>query len=123
MTILSFVTPISYNKIKDLEVTEYVLLYLNRKNKLKRAIPDFNEKFISKRFSSIDEAIHSDKVSIFKIVKLNEHVDNPIFGIYTNSKGEIERYDSFDNSENKLEDFLCDSKSKQSLIKMLKKTR
>ena len=123
MTILSFITPISYNKIRKLEITEYVLLYLNKKNKLKRAIPDFEEMFISRKSSLIDEAISSNEVALFKIVKSNEYVKTPVFCVYTNSKGEIERYDSFDDSANKLEDFLCDSKSKQSLIKMLKKTR
>lgn len=119
---MSFITPISCNRIKNLSITKYLILHIDQNNKLKRAIPDFNEEYISSDDSLIDDAINADKIGLFKLVSKSElsRTSSPIFSIYINEDGTISRY-----SEDivKLENLLLDTKTRQTAAKLLKKKK
>lgn len=121
MKLLSYVTPISCNKINNLKLTDYILLYLDKDKKLKRAIPDFSENFIDYENSLLEEAINADRVGIFKIVLPKKvRFNTPVFGININEHGEVTGYDCGEHSLN-IENFLLDSERRETASKLLKK--
>jgi len=124
MTTISMITPIRCSKISNLSFTDYVLIYLDKNNKVKRAIPDFDEKFIDYENSLIMEALDSDKVSVFRVVRHKIHSQkNPVFYIKINEHGEIVHSNSFGNYNVNLEALLIDSKRRETVSKLLKKRR
>ena len=125
MTTISLVTPISYSKIQNLSLSEYILIYLSEDNKLKRAIPDFEGRFIDYDDSLILDALNAERVAPFKIVKRSKakYETSPIFYISTKYNGEIVDYNNFGENITELENFLLDSKRRQTVSKLLKKNR
>jgi len=125
MTTISLVTPIKYSQIENLRFTEYLFLYLDEGNRVKRAVPDFSESFMDYYQSLILEAIKADKVAPFKLIdrRKTTRESSPMFYIHTNDNGEISSYEAFGDNVTKLENFLLDSKRRETVSKLLKKTR
>lgn len=119
---MTFVTPINCGQVKNLRITEYFIIYLDKNNKLKRAIPDFNEVLISKEDSLIDEAINSDRFGFFEIVsrKKIDKLSSPLFSIFVNDDGLISRHTE---GEVKLDSLLIDTKRRETASKLLKKKK
>lgn len=119
---MTFVTPINCEQVKNLRITEYFIIYLDKNNKLKRAIPDFNEVLISKEDSLIDEAINSDRFGFFEIVsrKKFDKLSSPLFSIFVNDDGLISRHTE---GEVKLDSLLIDTKRRETASKLLKKKK
>ena len=121
---VSLITPIRCSKIVNLRFTDYILVYLDKNNKVKRAIPDFDEKYIDYENSLIMEALDADKVSVFQLVRHSINSQpNPVFRICTNEQGEITRSSSLGENRVNLEDLLIDSKRRETVSKLLKKRR
>lgn len=121
MATISLVTPTSYNRIKHLEFNTYLLLYLDKDSKLKRAIPDFKEKCISCEHSLIEEAYQADKVATFRLISRKNRMAYPVYSLYIEDDGSVSRcYDEVGNIVN-LDNILSESKSRESAIKLLKK--
>ena len=125
MTTISLITPIQYSKISNLSFTDYLLIYLDENQKLKRAVPDFCEQFMDYENSLLLEALNADKVSVFKLVRRNKtkYENAPIFYIDINENGEIVNYNNFGDHSVNLENLLLDSKRRQTVAKLLKKRR
>lgn len=124
METLSLVTPISYRKISNLKFTDYILIFKDKEGKLKRAIPDFGEKFMEYSDSLILDALSADEVAVFRFVKrrASMYEENPMFDIVTNENGEIIRHSSFDEDNySHLENFLLNSERRENVSKLLKK--
>lgn len=124
MNTITLITPATGKKVKNLSICDYLLLYLDDNNKMKRAIPDFNEQYISGEESLINEALNAEKIAMFKIVrfKKNDYVSSPIFCVTTNELGEIVEYNGYDNDA-KLDRFLFDSEKRKRAFKLLNKRR
>ena len=119
MKTFSRVTPITYRMTKNLAVTDYMFIYMNEDKKLKRAIPDFEEKFFDSSDSLINEVFNADKIGVFRILYKNERATSPVFNINISEDGTVESY----NNYVELENFLLDSKRRETVSKMLKKTK
>lgn len=122
MPALLRVAPISSRALKNIRFSECILFYLDQNNKLKRAIPDFEEKFIDAEDSLIEEAKEASQLAIFKTLQRDEVVSSPVFQVITSDSGEVISYNS-ENKELKLEKLLLDSNKRQKVARMLKKTR
>ncbi len=122
MKTMTLITPINCKKIRNLSVNNYLLLYLDEKNNLKRAIPDFDEQFISSEESLINEAMNSEKIAVFKIIKKRECCNSPVFCIFTDNNGEVIEHNNY-NDTAKLDSFLLDTKKRKTVSKLLKKRR
>ena len=120
---LMCVTPASCGSIKNLRITEYILLYFDKDNKLKRAIPDFEERIISFEDSLILEAMDSEKIWVFKILSETEEVTSPTFQIIANDEGEVASYSRCNDNMSNLESFLLNSERRKTTSKLLKKRR
>lgn len=123
MITMSLVTPISYSKVENLQITEYILLYLDKGNKLKRAIPDFSENIVSYDDSLIMEAMKAERVAPFKYVCFDEHVESPVFNIQINENGEVFKHSNMGENTTQLENFLLDSNKRRNVARLLKKLR
>lgn len=119
---MTFVTPINCKQVKNLYITEYFILYKDQNNKLKRAIPDFNELLMDSEESLIGEAINSDKFGLFKIISRKEFdkLNSPVFCICVNDDGFISKHTE---GEVKLDSLLINTKRRENYSKMLKKKR
>lgn len=119
---MSFVKPINCDQIKNLSMTEYFIIYLDKNNKLKRAIPDFNESIISYEDSLIDEAFNAERCGLFKLLTKREFLksSSPKFSIYIDENGTINKYTE---EEVKLNNLLLDKKTRENISKILKKKR
>ncbi len=79
MKSIIFVTPIDMKLVEKLSYMDYTVIYYDKENNLiKRAIPDYNEYFISD--ANINDAIRSNRVACFKNVSYRniDKVDNLI---------------------------------------------
>lgn len=117
-----FITPINCQKIKNLSITEYFIIYLDKNNKLKRAIPDFDEAFVSKEDSLIDEMFDADKCGFFKTITKKRYIktNEPKFIVCIDEDGTVSKY----VEENvRLENLLIDKKTRESVAKLLKKIK
>lgn len=126
MVTIASVVPITKEKISKLRVSQYMLIYMDENKKLKRAIPDFDESFMDYETSLLEEALHSEKLAIFTYVSwhFGSTKHKPVFNLHINDDGEIIKYDNFSNTSSaELEDYLLDSKTRQRMLKRLKKTR
>lgn len=125
MTKLSFVTPINHSQIRHLSFSEYILLYLDKDDKLKRAIPDFEQKFIDEDSSLINEATEAERFAFFRLVKAKEIIPSPVFSIFVEDDGYVLNcdYNSLYGEERKIDDYLVDSKKAKNMVKKLKKNR
>lgn len=122
MSSLMKVTPIHCRALKNIHFTECVLFYLDKDSKLKRAIPDFEEKFLDSKDSLVGEVLEAEKIAVFRTLRSDEEVSSPVFQVITSDSGEVISYNS-DNKELKLEKLLLDSNKRQKVARMLKKTR
>lgn len=125
MTTISLVTPIQYIQITNLKFTDYILLFKDKNEKLKRAIPDFEARFMDYENSLINEALEADKVSVFRVVRRGKTScePNPVFYISVNEHGEVINHNTFGEHEVNLENLLLDSERRQTISKLLKKRR
>lgn len=123
MTTMTFVTPIDYKEIRNLEFNDYILLYLDKDSKLKRAIPDFKERVISYDDSLIYEAMKSKKIAPFKLVCHYEDDALPLYSIELNDSGEVVNYNNLIGDNINLESYLFSSYKVRNMAKVLKKTR
>lgn len=123
METLLKVTPISYRKIKNLQFTEFVFLYLDKNNKLKRAIPDVGQIIIESSDSLIEEALSADRVAPFELVFKYEETSSPVFNILVDHNGEVVRYSNQPGNNIELPNLLLDSKRRKNVSKLLKKLR
>ena len=117
-----FITPINCKQIKNLSITEYFIIYLDKNNKLKRAIPDFDEKIVSKEDSLIDEVFDAERCGFFKTLTKKKYVktNQPKFIVCIDEEGTVNKY----AEENvQLEKLLIDKKTRQNVAKLLKKRR
>ena len=65
MRTIARVKPINYSEIENLDFTRYILIFMDENLKLKRGIPDFDETFMSKQESLIDDAMSADRIGVF----------------------------------------------------------
>lgn len=120
MSRLTYITPIN-RKVTNLNILDCVVIYLSKDNKLKKAIPDFNQMVIDGDDSKIEEALGAEKLALFKKLKTNEQVSTPVFSIYSDESGEIVRYTTSENTDLKLENLLLGPEQRQRVLKMLKR--
>lgn len=120
MITTTLVTPSSYRLVRNLQFNEYIFLYFDKDNKLKRAVPDFMESFIGSDDSLIIEAMSAEKVAPFRIVRFSEQVQSPIFSIDINETGEVVNHSNLIGNITKLENFLLDSERRRNVSKLLK---
>ena len=122
MRTMSFITPISYDKIKNLSITDYLIICIDENNKLKRIIPDFNESIISSEDSLINELPKADRCGIFRIISRKEYLKTkkPTFSICIDEFGII---NSYTEDTVKLDNLLLDKKRRENVSKILKKKR
>lgn len=122
MKSMLFVTPINPNRVNNLSITDYLIIYMDYDMKIKRAIPDFNERFMSSENSLINEAINSKKMGLFKILSMYEvrKTDLPVLRIYINEDGDLNAYNE---DIEQLDNLLIDTKREQSIFKILKKEK
>ncbi|MBQ7136652.1 MAG: hypothetical protein IJO43_01590 [Bacilli bacterium] len=125
MVITSAVTPISYSDIEELQFTEYALLYFDDNGKLKRAIPDLSEVFMSHKESLINEVFMADRIAPFRYVNTSktENETSPVFFISVNEYGEVIRVENHQDNITNIESFLLNYKRRESVSKLLKKMR
>ena len=123
MIITTLVKPISCKKLKNLQVTDYILVYFDKDKKLKRAIPDFDERFFDYNDSLILDAIEAEKIAPFMFVRNAEEGTAPIFDIQINDSGEVIGYGSRNGDNLQLGKFLLDSKQRRNTSKLLKKRK
>lgn len=117
------IKPICYKEVRKLRVSDHLLLYLDENNNLKRAIPDFNERFVSRSDSLIDEAILAKKIGIFKLKKFKTKTKGPLFVVKINDDGKIIYHNNYEDKENNLENFLYEHKKIEKSFKILKKKK
>lgn len=122
MSSLMKVTPIHSRTLKNIHFTECVLFYLDKDSKLKRAIPDFEERFLDSCDSLVGEVIEAERIGVFRTLRRDEEVSSPTFRVITNDSGEVVSYSS-NNQDLKIENFLLDSSKRQKVARMLKKTK
>lgn len=122
MQTMSFITPISCDKIKNLFITDYLIICVDVNNKLKRIIPDFNESIISSDDSLINELPNVDRCGIFRIISREEYIKTkkPTFSICVDEFGII---NSYTEDTVKLDNLLLDKKRRENVSKILKKKR
>jgi len=122
MKSMLFVTPIDPNGINNLSITDYLIIYMDYDMKLKRAIPDYSEKFMSSDDSLINEVINSEKMGLFEILSMyqSRKTTLPVFRIYINEDGSV---DAYNDGITQLDNLLVDTKREQSIFKMLKKEK
>lgn len=122
-TRLLMITPINCKETQNLGVNEYILLYLDKENKLKRAIPDFDESFVDCSDSLIYEAIQAEHIAPFKIVYSKDRIDCPVFLANLNEDNEVVSCTNLFDRNVKIETFLPDSNKRQTIGKLLQKIR
>lgn len=124
MAILSYITPINSRNIKNINCTEHVLVYMGEDLKIKRAIPDLNQDVMEFADSKIEDALHAEKLGVFRRVSNKEKVVTPVFGVLTDEDGTIVKYDVVGLTQDlKLENLLLGSEQRQKIVKLLQKTK
>lgn len=122
MKTIARVKPINYRDIENLDFTRYILIFMDENLKLKRGIPDFDETFISKQESLIDDAMTADRIGVFKILPRNavKRDNEIIFMVDINDNGEITPYNNYADNNVKLENFLLNKEQRENVSKLLK---